>query len=56
MHRSVTKSKPIHVVSPRITLMVAIDSYGDTYWSLIQANSANWTMELVLINLIKTLD
>ena len=49
-------SGKIHPISPRITMMTAIDTYGDTYWSLLQANSNGLTMELVLTNLAQILD
>ena len=56
MPRSINYSKKIHVVSPHITMMTAIDSYGDLYWTLLQANSDSETMELVLNNLVSILD
>ena len=37
-------------------MMTAIDSYGDLYWTLLQANSDSETMELVLNNLVSILD
>ena len=49
-------SDKIHPVAPRITMMTAIDTHGDTYWSLLQANSNRLTMELVLTNLAQMLD
>jgi len=35
MPRSQKYSKSVHSVSPRITMMVAIDTYGDVYWTLL---------------------
>ena len=43
-------------LSPRITLIVALDSEGKIYASLLQANSDEDTMRLFLTELIKTLD
>ena len=43
-------------VSPRITLIVALDSEGQIYASLMQANSDSDTMIIFLTELIKTLD
>ena len=37
-------------------MMVAIDSHGEIYWCLLQANSNGVTMELVLTNLVIILD
>ena len=37
-------------------MMTAIDTHGDVYWSLLQANSNEITMELVLIKLALILD
>ena len=47
---------PVKKVSPRITLIVALDSEGKIYASLLQANSDTDTMVLFLTELIKTLD
>jgi len=49
-------SSKLHLVSPGITMMTAIDTHGDVYWSLLQANSNEITMELVLIKLALILD
>ena len=43
-------------MSPRITLIVALDSEGKLYATLLQANSDEDTMVLFLTELIKTLD
>ena len=47
---------PVKKVSPRITLIVALDSEGKIYASLLQANSDTDTMLIFLTELIKTLD
>jgi len=49
-------SLPAKKISPRITLIVALDSEGKIYASLLQANSDEDTMCLFLTELIKTLD
>ena len=36
--------------------MLAIDSFGEIYYTLMQANSNNTTIELFLFNLVKLLD
>lgn len=47
---------PVKTISPRITLIVALDTEGKLYASLLQANSDGDTMELFMTELIKTLD
>ena len=54
--KGVSNSLPVKKVSPRITLIVALDSEGKIYASLLQANSDTETMILFLTELIKTLD
>ena len=49
-------SKNENVVAPRITMMAAIDNYGEIYYSLLQANSNDITLELFLTHLVKILD
>ena len=49
-------SKPVHIIWPRITMMAAIDNYGEIYYSLLQANSNDITLELFLTYLVKILD
>jgi len=49
-------SLPVKKVSPRITLIVAIDTLGKLYASLLQANSDGDTFELFMSELVKTLD
>ena len=51
-----SNSLPSKKLSPRITLIVALDTEGKIYCSLLQANSDEDTMRLFLIELIKTLD
>ena len=54
--KGLSNSLPVKKVSPRITLIVALDSEGKIYASLLQANSDSETMQLFLTELIKTLD
>ena len=49
-------SLPVKKVSPRITLIVAIDTLGKLYASLLQANSDGDTFQLFMSELVKTLD
>lgn len=49
-------SKKIKLISPRITMIAAIDSDGDCYWSLLQANSNAKTLEMFLYYLVRILD
>ena len=49
-------SKPLHNIDPRITMMLAIDNFGEIYYTLMQANSNDTTMELFLFHLVKLLD
>ena len=37
-------------------MMLAIDDFGEIYYSLMQANTNDTTMELFLFNLVKLLD
>ena len=54
--KGVSNSIPTKKLSPRITLIVALDSEGKIYASFLQANSDEDTMRLFLTELIKTLD
>ena len=54
--KGVSNSLPAKKVSPRITLILALDSEGKIYASLLQANSDSDTMIIFLTELIKTLD
>ena len=54
--KGVSNSMSVKKVSPRITLIVALDSEGKIYASLLQANSDTDTMLIFLTELIKTLD
>ena len=45
-----------HIVWPRVTMMLAIDSYGNIFYSLLQANANDDTMRLFLYRLIEKLD
>ena len=49
-------SKNINIIWPRITMVTAIDTYGEVYYSLLQANSNNHTFELFLFYLVRILD
>ena len=49
-------SKNINQIWPRITMMAGVDNYGEIYYSLLQANSSEITLELVLTHLVKILD
>ena len=49
-------SKNTNIIWPRITMMAGVDNYGEVYYSLLQANSSDITLELVLTYLVKILD
>ena len=49
-------SLPISGVRPRITLIAAIDSRGERYISLLQANSNSDIMRIYLEQLVSILD
>ena len=53
---NLSNSIPIKKVQPRITLVVAVDSTGELYASLLQTNSDGDTMYLFMTELFKTLD
>ena len=44
------------MVRPRITLIAAVDSHGNKYLSLLQANSNSEIMAIYLENLVEILD
>ena len=54
--KGTTNSAPEMKVQPRITLISAIDNFGRTYHSFIQANSNVEVMRLYLTYLAKILD
>ena len=54
--KGVSNSLPAKKVSPRITLILALDSEAKIYCSLLQANSDEDTMKLFLTELVRTLD
>ena len=54
--KGLSPSLPVKKVAPRITLIVAIDTLGKLYASLLQANSDGDTFELFMSELVKTLD
>ena len=43
-------------MTPRISMMVALDTLGNVYMSLYQSNSNNKLMEIILISLVKKLN
>ena len=45
-------SKPIHIIHPRITMMLAIDSFGEIYYSLmyIALTGALYPLEPIWFN------
>ena len=45
-----------HQVNPRITLIGALDTQGDLYLAISQANTDNSTMKLFLTSLAEKLD
>jgi hypothetical protein len=47
---------PVKKVRPRITMIAALDSRGEIYISLLQANSDSETMQMFMKELIKRLD
>lgn len=49
-------SKNLFTIWPRITMIAAIDNYGEIYYSLLQANSNNTTIQLFMTHLVKILD
>jgi hypothetical protein len=51
-----SNSIPVKKVRPRITLIIALDSAGEIYCSLLQANSDSDTMRLFMNELITRLD
>ena len=55
MPSNARNSQITHQILPRITMMVGIDNYGEIYYSLLQANSNNTTMGLVLTYLASIL-
>ena len=54
--KEITNSAPEMKVQPRITLISAIDNFGRTYHSFIQANSNVQVMRLYLTHLAAVLD
>ena len=47
---------PKKSMQPRITMFVGLDTFGQTYLSLLQANSNERTMEIFLRQLVLKLD
>ena len=56
MPKKLVFSSKLRAIHPGISMMAAIDNYGDVYWTLLQANSHAITFELVLTKLVKILD
>jgi hypothetical protein len=54
--RGVTNSVPQKQVQPRISMIAGLDSNGQVYLSLVQANSNTSLMEMFFSNLILLLD
>jgi hypothetical protein len=54
--KGVSNSVPVKKVRPRITMVAALDSRGEIYISLLQANSDSETMQMFMKELIKRLD
>ena len=52
----VRNSLPIFLIRPRITMIAAVDSHGQQYVSLLQANSNSETMRIYLEHLVSILD
>jgi len=50
------KSQTLDVFQPRITIMAAIDNYGDAYLSLLQANNNQYTWAEFVRELVQKLD
>ena len=46
----------VNPVSPRITMIVAVDNYGAVYVSFMQSNCNQDTFSLYLMNLVVQLD
>ena len=51
-----TNSNPEVKMQNRVTLIVAIDNLGNSYFSLLETNSNMTTMGMFLMNLVKVLD
>ena len=51
-----TNAVPTHSLTPRITLIAALDTMGNIYLTLTQANSNNKTMEIYFYHLVAKLD
>ena len=43
MPKDIYESKPIHIIFPRITMMAAIDNFGEIYYEPISRTST-WTI------------
>ena len=51
-----SESQRINVVQPRITMMAAIDNFGNAYLSLLLANTNQYTFAEFVRELAETLD
>jgi hypothetical protein len=47
---------PLTSISPRITMIAAVDTMGNVYYALLQANSNEDTIRLFLYRLVEHLD
>ena len=54
--KGISNSLPLKGVRPRITLIAAVDTHGQKYLSLLQANSNSDIMRIYLENLVEILD
>jgi hypothetical protein len=54
--RSRPNNPPLRKVRPRITLIIAVDSVGNLFASMLQANSDSDTMALFMKELVARLD
>ena len=45
-----------HIIWPRITMVFGVDTFGNAYYSLIQANSNDDTIKMYFVELAKILD
>ena len=50
------QSQTNNIFQPRITMMAAVDNFGDAYLSLLQANNNQYTYAEFVRELVKILD
>ena len=51
-----TNSVPTLALSPRVSMIVGLDTQGNTYVTLTQSNSNSKVMEIYFMALVKKLD